>query len=90
MSLAISLDTALQEKVQQMVALKHATLDSIVHQALCEYVEREEKKIAFQQEAMTAWQNFQQNGLHLTGDEVMNWLDLWGTDKEMEIPQCHN
>ena len=78
MSLAISLDTALQEKVQQMVALKHATLDSIVHQALCEYVEREEKKIAFQQD-----------GLHLTSDEIMNWLNTWGTKQETEIPKCH-
>lgn len=89
MSLAISLDTALQEKVQQMVALKHATLDSIVHQALCEYVEREEKKIVFQQEAMTAWQDFQQDGLHLTSDEIMNWLNTWGTKQETEIPKCH-
>ena len=90
MSLAISLDTALQTKVEHIAARRQSSLDWVVRQALCEYVEREEKKIAFQQEAMTAWQNFQQNGLHLTGDEVVNWLDLWGTDKEMEMPQCHN
>ena len=59
-------------------------------QALREYVEREEQKAQFQQEAMTAWHALQQNGLHLTGDEVINWLDSWGTDTKMEMPQCHN
>lgn len=90
MSLAVSLDTALQEKVQQIVALQRSSFDSVVCQALREYVEREEKKMAFQQEAMTAWLDFQQDGQHLTGDEVMAWLKTWGTEEEMEIPKCHS
>ena len=90
MSVAIFLDSILQKKVQHIVDLQHSSFDSVVHQALSEYVEREEKKIAFQQEALSAWQDFQQNGLHLTGDEVETWLETWGTDKETEIPKCHN
>ena len=90
MSVAISLDSILQKKVQHIVDLQHSSFDSVVRQALSEYVEREEKKIAFQQEALSAWQDFQQNGLHLTGDEVETWLKTWGTDKETEIPKCHN
>ena len=90
MSLSVSLDTALQEKVQQIVALQHSSFDSVVRQALYEYVEREEKKIAFQQEAMTAWQDFQQDGQHLTDEEVMAWLKTWGTEEETEIPKCHS
>ena len=89
MSLAISLDTVLQEKVQQIMAVQRLSFDSVVRQALREYVEREEKKMQFQQEAIAAWQNFQQDGLHLTDDEVMAWLETWGTKQETEIPKCH-
>ena len=89
MSLAVSLDTVLQKKVQQIMALQRSSFDSVVRQALREYVEREEKKMQFQQEAITAWQDFQQDGLHLTGDEVMAWLNSWGTKQETEIPKCH-
>ena len=89
MSLAISLDTVLQEKVQQIMAVQRLSFDSVVRQALREYVEREEKKMQFQQEAIAAWQDFQQDGLHLTGDEVMAWLNSWGTKQETEIPKCH-
>ena len=70
MSLAVSLDAALQEKVRQIAELQRSSFNNIVSQALREYIELEEKKIAFQQEAMTAWQSFQQDGLHLTDDEV--------------------
>ncbi|MBO4575478.1 MAG: CopG family transcriptional regulator [Neisseriaceae bacterium] len=89
MSLAISLDTVLQEKVQQIMAVQRLSFDSVVRQALREYVEREEKKMQFQQEAIAAWQDFQQDGLHLTDDEVMAWLETWGTKQETEIPKCH-
>lgn len=89
MSLAVSLDTVLQKKVQQIMALQRSSFDSVVRQALREYVEREEKKMQFQQEAITAWQDFQQDGLHLTDDEVMAWLETWGTKQETEIPKCH-
>ena len=90
MSLAVFLDAVLQEKVQQIMVLQRSSFNNIVSQALREYIEREEKKIAFQQEAMTAWQNFQQDGLHLTDDEVASWLATWGTEKETEIPKCHS
>lgn len=89
MSLAVSLDTVLQEKVQQIMAVQRLSFDSVVRQALREYVEREEKKMQFQQEAIAAWQDFQQDGLHLTDDEVMAWLETWGTKQETEIPKCH-
>ncbi|MBP3194127.1 MAG: CopG family transcriptional regulator [Cardiobacteriaceae bacterium] len=90
MSLAISLDTVLQQKVEQLALQQKSSLDFVVKQALCEYVERQEKKLQFQQEAIEAWQNYQQDGLHLTADEVFNWLDTWGTDKTTEIPKCHS
>ncbi|MCP4284051.1 MAG: CopG family transcriptional regulator, partial [Gammaproteobacteria bacterium] len=32
---------------------------------------------------------YQETGRHLTGQEVRDWLKTWGTDKEIQIPECH-
>ncbi len=44
---------------------------------------------SFKQEAMASWIAYQETGRHLTGQEVCEWLNTWGTDKEAEIPECH-
>jgi predicted transcriptional regulator len=31
--------------------------------------------LIFRQDAINAWQEYQGTGLHLTGDEVIMWLD---------------
>lgn len=43
----------------------------------------------FLQEAMASWAAFKENGLHLTGEEVLAWLRTWGTDNEQPAPECH-
>lgn len=54
-----------------------------------DYVEREEARENFKQEALASWTAYQETGKHLTGQEVSNWLNAWGTNEETGIPQCH-
>ena len=51
--------------------------------------EREEKREAFRQGAINAWNEYQETGLHVTGDEVIAWLDTWGEENEKAAPVCH-
>jgi predicted transcriptional regulator len=44
---------------------------------------------SFKQEALASWTAYQETGRHLTGQEVRDWLNSWGTDKETKIPKCH-
>ena len=43
-------------------------------EAIRQYVEREEKREVFKQDALCAWQAYQQSGLHLTLEEADGWL----------------
>ncbi len=61
----------------------------MMRQAIRDYVEREEARERFKQEALQSWTQYQETGQHLTGQEVNDWLDTWGTDQETAIPQCH-
>ena len=54
--------------------------------AIREYVEREEREKAFYQHALQSWENYQKDGLHLTGDEVIQWLR---TSEPNTPPPCH-
>jgi predicted transcriptional regulator len=60
-----------------------------MREAIAQYVEREEKRDALRQETLNAWDEIQATGLHVTGDEVENWLSTWGTDDELPTPECH-
>ena len=44
---------------------------------------------SFKQEAITSWAAYQETGLHLSGQEVRNWLNTWGSKTEAELPLCH-
>jgi len=60
-----------------------------MREAVVQYVEREEKREAFRQEALKAWEEYQQTGLHASAEEVGNWLASWGTANETPRPECH-
>jgi predicted transcriptional regulator len=41
------------------------------------------------QDAKAAWAFYQKTGLHLTLDEVGDWMSTWGTASEKPVPTCH-
>ena len=57
--------------------------------AIRQYVEREEARDAFLQQARDAWQEYRETGLHASGEEVLDWLATWGGESETAAPVCH-
>jgi predicted transcriptional regulator len=60
-----------------------------MREAISEYVAREEARESFKDEALASWAEFPETGLHLTGEELRNCLDRWGTQEETGLPACH-
>lgn len=63
---------------------------NLSHASEVELDERDAMRARFQQEAKHSWREFQNTGLHLSGEELYAWLDTWGTDNEKPVPECHN
>jgi predicted transcriptional regulator len=61
----------------------------IMCEAIAQYVDREEARESFKEEALASWSAYQETGRHLTRKEVRAWLNTWGTDEEKAIPECH-
>ena len=89
MTTSVKLDKDLESRIQNLAELRHRSSHWIMIEAIRDYVEREEARESFKQEALTSWKSYQETGKHLTGQEVHDWLNTWGTDKEKEIPECH-
>lgn len=89
MATSVKLDDTLKNRIQHLADLRHRTAHWIMREAIREYIEREEARESFKQEALVSWKAFQETGQHLTGQEMSDWLKTWGTDKEREIPPCH-
>ncbi|MBK7955592.1 MAG: CopG family ribbon-helix-helix protein [Candidatus Accumulibacter sp.] len=88
-AVSIKIDQDTRERVNRLAEARHRTSHWLTREAISQYVEREEKREAFRQDAIDAWNEYQASGLHVTGDEVMAWLDTWGEESEQAAPLCH-
>ncbi|RUM22167.1 ribbon-helix-helix protein, CopG family [Rhizobium vallis] len=86
---SLKLDDDLKGRVQQLAEIRRRSSHWIMREAIRQYVEREEKRETLRQETLNAWDEFQATGLHVTAEEVENWLSTWGTDEELPAPECH-
>ena len=84
----IKLDDKLRDRLQNLATIRHQSPHRIMKGAIQDYVIREEAKEIFKQEALESWNSYKKTGKHLTGQEVFEWLDTWGT--KTVKPQCHD
>lgn len=89
MATSLEIDEGLKGCVEQLASQRSCSVQGIMLEAIQEYAERAEAREAFEQEARNAWEEYRNNGLHLTGQEVRDWLATWGAEDERPIPKCH-
>lgn len=90
MATSVKLDDKLKDQIQHLADKRHRSAHWIMCEAIREYVRREEARESFKEEALAAWSAYQETGRHLTGKEVSDWLNTWGTDKKRKPPECHD
>jgi predicted transcriptional regulator len=88
-STTLKVDQGIKERVKRLADARHRTPHRIMLDAINEYVEREEKREAFRQEGIRAWEEYQATGLHVTHDEADAWLAKLEQGQDVEPPACH-
>lgn len=88
-TVSVKLSPSVAGRVKTLAEAKNRTPHFLMREAIETYVEREEKREAFRQDALQAWEEYQQTGLHLTGDEVDAWLEKLEAGEDAEMPECH-
>ncbi|HEX5336842.1 MAG TPA: CopG family ribbon-helix-helix protein [Gallionella sp.] len=88
-STTLKVDQGIKERIKRLADARHRTPHRIMLDAISEYVEREEKREAFRQEGIRAWEEYQATGLHVTHDEADAWLAKLEQGQDVEPPACH-
>ena len=86
---AIKIDADIKERVKRLAEARQRTPHWLMREAIRQYVEREEKREAFRQDAITAWNEYQATGLHVTMAEADAWLAKLEAGVDAEPPECH-
>ena len=79
------LDENLQDQLDSMALKLRRSKGWIINDALRLYIEREERKERMLKETEEAIADIEA-GRIVSGDEVMQWLETWGTESEMQAP----
>ena len=88
-STTLKVDQEIKDRVKRLADARHRTPHRIMLDAISEYVEREEKREAFRQDGMRAWEEYQATGLHVTHAEADAWLAKLEQGQDQEPPACH-
>lgn len=89
MATSIKLDDELKNRVQRLAGLRDRSAHWIMREAITQYVDREEKREAFKQDAKRAWDDYRATGLHVTHEEADAWLAKLEAGEDSEPPKCH-
>ncbi len=89
MATSLKIDDTLKNRVHHLAGQRHRSPHWIMLEAIQQYVEREEARESFKQEALASWAAYKETGRHLTCQEVRTWLNTWGTEDESAVPVCH-
>lgn len=83
---SIKLDDELKERVQHLAEACRRSAHWTMREATAQYVERQEQREAYRQDAVRAWEDYQRIGLHLTVEEADAWLAKLEAGEDAELP----
>lgn len=88
-AIAVKIDPEIKIRMKRLADARHRSTHWLAKEAIYQYVEREEKRESFRQEAIAAWHEYQITGIHLSQDEADAWLAKLAEGQDVEPPECH-
>jgi predicted transcriptional regulator len=86
---SIKIDEGTKARVKRLADARQRTSHWLMREAITQYVEREEKREAFRQDTLKAWEAHRSTGLHVTADEADAWLAQLEQGQDVDPPTCH-
>jgi len=88
-STLLGLNPEIESRLRRLAESRHQPAESLMRQALEQYVEREERRQQLRQDALAAWTEYQATGQHLTEGEADVWLSRLEAGEDVEPPVPH-
>ena len=85
----LQLDDSMQRQVEQLAAARNTTPLELVRKAVEYYAMEFETHDELLERAMASLADYEETGLHLTGEEVDEWLAKIEAGENPPMPPCH-
>lgn len=85
----LKIDPDTKARMQRLAEVRHRSSHWLMLEAIRQFVDREEKREAFRQDGIKAWNEYQATGLHVTMEEADAWLSRLESGGDEEPPECH-
>lgn len=86
---SVKLEADVKGRLQKLAEARHRKPHWLMREAINQYVEREEKRQSFHEDAFRAWEEYQATGLHVSMEEADRWLADLEAGNDVEPPTCH-
>ncbi len=87
---AIKIDDDTKARVKRLADARQRSPHWLMREAITQYVDREEKREAFRQDTVQAWEAFRATGQHVSADEADAWLSQLEQGKAVDPPICRS
>jgi predicted transcriptional regulator len=85
-NMAVKLDGELRERLQALGKARQRTPHWLMREAIRLYVEEQEQVEKGKAEAREALAHYDATGEHVADEEMVAWLESWGTKRELPVP----
>jgi predicted transcriptional regulator len=86
----LGLRAEIESRLLRLAEARQQPADTLMREAIEQYVEREEQRQQFRQDALAAWTEYQATGRHVTADEADSWLARLEAGEDAEPPTPHS
>lgn len=86
---AIKINDDIKARVKRLAQARQRTSHWLMREAITQFVEREEKREAFRQDTLKAWEDYRMTAEHVTAEEADAWLIQLEQGHDIEPPSCH-
>lgn len=86
---SVKLPTEIRDRLKAVADSQDRSMHWLMREAVSQYLEREEARAALKAAADQSWQHYQHTGLHVTLDDVNEWMDKVINREEPGILKCH-
>lgn len=85
----LKLDPDTKARVRRLASARRRSAHWLMCEAIEQYLQREERRETFLQDSLTAWDEYQANGQHVTTEEADQWLAKLEAGEDADAPECH-
>lgn len=83
---SVRIKTELNDSLKELAKKTHRSKSWIINEALAEYIVKDQVESQKWLDTLEAFEDVK-NGRVIDGEEVLDWIESWGTESELGMPK---